>query len=99
MTLLDTVVAKNTNLDHGAALSCGSVTGAVDIQITGGAVVANGGGGGVSLDAGDQLTSSGADWGSGPADNQPFDVDTGANTYAGFGAVASFVCSGGGICQ
>ena len=72
----------------------------VQITITGGAVTANQGGG-VSLnqEPATTLQADCVDWGTGPSDNTPFDVDTTAVAYDLFTTGEVFICVGGGDCQ
>lgn len=85
--------------DGGAAIRCAS--GPTDVErylyLSGGSVTQNEQGG-VLLDTGCMLESYIVNWGTGSVDNQPFDIDTGTETYDSFGSAETFFCEGGGIC-
>ncbi len=93
------IVLSGTTLDSNTAGHCGAICcdgDGIDLTLTAGAVTGNSGGG-VLLEDDTVLTSDLVDWGTGATNNDPYDVNTGAQTYD-FGAGASFVCHGNGEC-
>lgn len=88
-TLTDTVVEDN--VANNAAVY---VSGAASVEITGGSILRNVGGGSfLSWDSG-SLVSAGVDWGTAADDNDPFDVSIqDGSEYSSYGSGASFACT------
>ncbi len=96
--LLDQVTLQaNATNGTGGGIDCGSRPDLIEIEVVDSAITGNMGGG-AHLNDHTELISSNSDWGTGAQDNGSYDVDTGANTYSGYGAAASFTCLGAGIC-
>ncbi|MCA9704246.1 MAG: right-handed parallel beta-helix repeat-containing protein [Myxococcales bacterium] len=95
--LTATSVVGNTSLDGGGLRVIASPVTLVDSTVQGNTATGTGGGLGLFPGALGVITSIDTDWGTGATDNAPDDVFvTGAGSWAGYGAGASFTCDGTG---
>jgi predicted outer membrane repeat protein len=94
VSMIDTAVEDNIAASSTLNLSYG-----VSMDISGGSILRNQGGGAFLSTVSVSLTSSGVDWGAAADDNTPWDVWVQDDAeYTGYGAGATFTCTPGGGC-